>query len=306
MRTGIRIIGREKRELWLFSLFLLFLFSHSLFAQERIKIWKGTSLQRKRVTMEVYQPQEQPLAAVIVCPGGSYCWHDWDTEGVDVAKWLQQEGFVAYVLKYRVQGVPAYITHSRLIFRGKQHPDMIEDLQRALQIVREKWAEKGLAVGVMGFSAGGHLAMNGAELAHSDFLAPHGISCKEDLRPDFIASIYPVVSLSHPCSHKRSRRALLGEYRKYRSTMRDSLSLELHVPDDCPPVFLINCADDPVVHPHNSELLDSALTAHNIPHRYIRYQTGGHGFGASTTKGTPESRQWKQSFLYWVKNVLKI
>ena len=306
MRTGPRIIGKGKRGLWLLLLFLLFPFSHSLPAQERINIWKGTSLQRKRVTMEVYQPKEQPLAAVIVCPGGSYCWHDWDTEGVDVAQWLQKEGFAAYVLKYRVQGVPAYITHSRLIFRGKQHPDMIEDLQRAMQIVRKTWAGRDLVVGVMGFSAGGHLAMSGAELFHTNFLAPHGINCAEDLRPDFIASIYPVVSLSHPCSHKRSRRALLGEYRKHQSAMRDSLSLELHVPDDCPPVFLVNCADDPVVHPHNSELLDSALTAHNIPHRYIQYQTGGHGFGASETKGSSESRQWKQTFIHWVKNTLKI
>ena len=91
--------------------------------------------------------------------------------------------------------------------------------------------------------------------------------------PDFVAAIYPVVSMSHPCTHKRSRRALLGEYRKYNKSMRDSLSLEKHVTKGCPPVFLVNCKDDPVVKYHNSELLDSALTVQGVEHRYIQYQT---------------------------------
>jgi len=116
----------------------------------------------------------------------------------------------------------------------------------------------------------------------------------------FIAAIYPVVSMSHPVSHKRSRRALLGEYRKYSRRMRDSLSIEKHVPRECPPVFLVNCKDDPVVKYRNSELLDSALTAQGISHRYIQYSTGGHGFGASATKGTAECRAWKEEFLRWL------
>ena len=116
----------------------------------------------------------------------------------------------------------------------------------------------------------------------------------------FIAAIYPVVSMSHSVSHKRSRRALLGEYRKYSRRMRDSLSIEKHVPRECPPVFLVNCKDDPVVKCRNSELLDSALTAQGISHRYIQYSTGGHGFGASATKGTAECRAWKEEFLRWL------
>ena len=85
--------------------------------------------------------------------------------------------------------------------------------------------------------------------------------------------------------------------------MRDSLSLELHVRPDCPPVFLVNCVDDPIVDYHNSELLDSALTANNIAHRYIQYRTGGHGFGMSDTKGTPECRPWKEEFLKWLNAI---
>lgn len=122
-------------------------------------------------------------------------------------------------------------------------------------------------------------------------------------RPDFVAPIYPVVSMSHKVSHKRSRRALLGEKGKNDPVLRDSLSLEKHVPADCPPVFLMNCKDDPVVKYQNSELLDSALTAMGIKHEYIQYKTGGHGFGASNKKGTPECRQWKSAFLKWIKEL---
>jgi acetyl esterase/lipase len=107
--------------------------------------------------------------------------------------------------------------------------------------------------------------------------------------------------MSESCVHKRSRRALLSEKRQNDLVMRDSLSLERHIPDNCPPVFLVNCVDDPIVEYHNSMLLDSALTANQVEHRYIQYQTGGHGFGASEEKGTAECRQWKQEFLQWIK-----
>ena len=258
------------------------------FCQEPVHVWDGTETKAKSVTLTPYLAKSPSGFAVIICPGGSYSWHDMKAEGSEVAEWLQENGISAFVLKYRVQGVLPYITHSRLLFRGHQHPDMINDLQRAIQYVREHSAEYGInpdRVGVMGFSAGGHLAMMAA--------GAEGVS--------FIAAIYPVVSLSHPVSHKRSRRALLGEYRKYSRRMRDSLSIEKHVPRDCPPVFLVNCKDDPVVKYHNSELLDSALTAQGISHRYIQYRTGGHGFGASETKGTAECREWKGEFLRWME-----
>ena len=75
------------------------------------------------------------------------------------------------------------------------------------------------------------------------------------------------------------------------------------MPADCPPVFLVNCKDDPVVDCRNSELLDSALTRQQVPHRYIQYQTGGHGFGASDHKGTAECRQWKEEFMAWFRRL---
>ena len=148
-------------------------------------------------------------------------------------------------------------------------------------------------VGAMGFSAGGHLAMSGAALL------------PKAERPSFVASLYPVVTMTDSCVHKRSRRALLGENRKNNKGLRHLLSLEHHVPADCPPVFLVNCTDDPTVNCHNSELLDSALSLKSIPHKYIQYKSGGHGFGASDTKGTAESRQWKSEFIRWIKTLYK-
>ncbi len=229
--------------------------------------------------------------AVIVCPGGSYFWLDRETEGRLTAEWLQKNGISAFVLEYRVAGVPAFVTHFRLLFRGRRYPDAQDDLRNAIRYVREHAAEYGVSpdrIGVMGFSAGGHLAMSSGEL-----FSPAD-------RPAFIASVYPVVTMSGAETHKRSRRALLGESRKRNRALRDSLSLERHVRGDCPPVFLVNCKDDPVVKYRNSELLDSALTAARVPHTYIQYGTGGHGFGASDTKGSAECREWKEEFLKWI------
>ena len=287
------------------NILILLSFSLVINAQEKIRLWEGTPVKARSVTLEEFLPEDGGNGiAIIVCPGGSYCWHDYDTEGEGVAEWLRTNGFTAFVLNYRVQGKFQYVTHSRAIFGGRKHPDMITDLQRAIQYVRENAARYNInKVGTMGFSAGGHLVMSGAEFFHTDFLQRAGVQHSVSLRPDFVAPIYPVVSMSAKCTHKRSRRALLGPYKKFSRTLRDSLSLERHVPNDCPPVFLVNCKDDPVVKYHNSELLDSALTAHDIRHRYIQYKTGGHGFGASTTKGTAECRQWKGEFLHWISTL---
>lgn len=285
----------------LFMMLLLLLPILGAWCQERIRLWEGTPVRARSVTLDVYLPRDagQATAAVIVCPGGSYSWHDRDAEGVRVAEWLCDNGVAAFVLNYRVQGIFQFVTHSRLIVPGRRHPMAIQDLQRAISCVRSnaaRWRIDPNRVGAMGFSAGGHLVMMAAEMHHTDFLSLAGVRTDHSLRPDFVAAIYPVVTMRGEETHRRSRRALLGEYGKYRRTLRDSLSLELHMPHDCPPVFLVNCKDDPVVDYRNSVLLDSALTAAAIPHRYIQYRTGGHGFGASDSKGTAECREWKREF----------
>jgi acetyl esterase/lipase len=275
------------------SYLLLALCSWGAVAQ--VNIWEGTSC-GKRVELTPYLADDGcQKTAVVVCPGGSYFWHDSETEGHEVGRWLQRNGISAFVLNYRTANVPAFITHYRKVFRGNRYPDPQDDLLQALRYVKAHAADYHVdtcRVGAMGFSAGGHLVMSAAELfSGAD-------------RPAFVVPVYPVVTMSAPCVHKRSRRGLLGDSRTRNESLRELLSLERHVPDDCPPVFLVNCKDDPIVDYRNSVLLDSALTAHRVPHQYVQFQTGGHGFGASMHKGTAESRQWMGFFLDWLKAML--
>lgn len=244
--------------------------------------------------------------ACIVCPGGSYFWLDKATEGDGVAKWLQSNGISAFVLEYRVGGIPAFVTHYRLIARGNRFPDQLQDVQRAIMLVREKADEYHIdpnKLGVMGFSAGGHLSGMSGVFFDTDVLSTLGITPKVSLKPDFIALIYPVVSFVDKCTHKRSRRGILGEGHSISREMKDSLSLERHVRHDMPPVFLMNCIDDPIVKYRNSELIDSAMTAIGAPHKYIQYKNGGHGFGATSSKTTSEAIAWREEFLTWLKSL---
>lgn len=286
-------MNRKNFFLLLWPLLLPLCMSAQTDRPRRINIWQGTTV-GKTVVMTSYLAGGRDNAAVIVCPGGSYLWHDMGGEGKDVGEWLQRNGISAFVLRYRTAGVGAFLTPYRYVFRGNRYPDALNDLLRAMQYVKAHSAELGVdasRVAAMGFSAGGHLVMSAAELL------------PREQRPWFVVPVYPVVTMTEACVHRRSRRALLGDSRLRSRQLRDLLSLERHVPADCPPVFLVNCKDDPVVDYRNSELLDSALTRQQVPHRYIQYQTGGHGFGASDHKGTAECRQWKEEFMAWFRRL---
>ena len=292
-----------KKLILVFSLLLL-----TGMAKAQVKIWEGLDISYgRRVKLTSFLADENPTGtAVIVCPGGSYYWLDKKNEGDTVAMWLQSQGISAFVLEYRAAGIPAFAYRHRAIFRGRQHPDMITDAQRALQWVRTHAEEYHInpdKVGMLGFSAGGHLALSTAWFHNHDFLKDAVVENETNLRPAFVGAIYPVVTMVKPYVHKRSRRGLLSEKHHRDPVMCDSLSLERHVPADCPPVFLANCVDDPVVDYRNSVVLDSALTAAHVDHRYIQFQTGGHSFGASEKRGTAECREWKTEFLKWLAEI---
>lgn len=244
--------------------------------------------QADALRLKAYLPKTQAEEAIIVCPGGSYCWLDAKREGDDVAQWLAEHGVAAYVLRYSTAGWAAFAYHSRWFYRGTQYPDQLNEIRKALAEVRKKGYNH---VGAMGFSAGGHLVLNAAE------------DLPESEKPDFIASIYPVVTMSQPWVHHRSRRGLLGEWRWRNKRMQDSLSMERHADRIHCSVFLINCQDDPVVDKHNAELMDSALTKLGKPHFFHQYRTGGHGFGADDKKAGVEAKQWKTEFIKWMNNL---
>ncbi len=292
------------------SILLVLLFITHILCPARnsaVNIWEGTECSAN-VKLTPFPAKNENAPAIIVCPGGSYFWLDRKTEGYGVAQWLQANGISAFVLEYRVGGVPAFITHYRLLSRGNRYPDMLQDVQRSIQLVRENADVYGINpdnVGVMGFSAGGHLTIMAGLFFDSHVLNILGIEPAVSVKPDFIAPVYPVVSMVDKSTHKRSRRGLLGEGRQISQQMKDSLSLEKHIRPDMPPCFLMNCIDDPIVHYRNSELLDSAMTAQNIPHLYLQYKTGGHGFGASPEKTSAEADNWKNEFLEWLKTILK-
>ena len=269
--------------------------------------WADVDFRAGEVMLTPYMTEAGSDApTVIVCPGGSYCWLDVKGEGIEVAEWLQEQGINAFLLQYRTAGFGAYFTHYRYVARGNRHPDMLCDLQRTIRLLRENADEYGIdpeRLGVMGFSAGGHLVMSSGCYYMQDFTRlPQG-GASVSLRPDFIASIYPVVTMKPPYVHRRSRRGLLGEWGKSSRKLCRMMSLEDNIPDDCPPVFIVNCKDDPVVDWHNSVLLDSALTVHGIDHRYIQYKEGRHGFGVSERYGSEESRKWKYAFLDWLDEI---
>ena len=251
-------------------------------------------LQAHALGLEAFFPEPDKAngAAVIVCPGGSYYWLSKKIEGTDVARKLADAGFTAFVLHYRHAGT-RYFLFGNMAVPQNHYPDALDDLRNAVLEVRRKASEYSIdpsKVGVMGFSAGGHLVLNSGEEA----IENQGISS----RPSFIVSVYPVVTMTDEAMvHNRSRTALLGGHRKD-SSLRRKLSMELDIPSDMPPVFLVNCLDDPTVDYRNSVVMDKALTESGIPHKYIQFPSGGHGFGASSTQA-----DWLPLFRDWCENL---
>ena len=212
----------------IFTFFIILFYSTRIWSQEPIRIWKSIKGGPSQVTLTPYLPSDNngKRIAVIICPGGSYCWLDNKNERTTVGKWLQQEGIAAFVLQYRTSGIPAFITHYRLLVPHNEYPAMIQDVQQTIHWLRLHAGDYGIdpnRIGIMGFSAGAHLAMLSAEFAHVDFLSSMGVHSIVSLRPNFIAAIYPVVTLSDKrFVHKRSRRGLLGEWKKYSKTMNNT------------------------------------------------------------------------------------
>ena len=238
------------------------------------------------LTISLPPPEKANGAAVVICPGGGYGALMMTYEGVDIAKWLNEQGVAGIVLQYRIHPY--------------QHPAPLLDAQRALRTVRAnaaKWHIDPARIGIMGFSAGGHVA---ATLGtHYDAGDPKSadpierVSC----RPDFLLLIYPVITMG-PATHAGSKENLLGKNPS--PELIDLLSNEKHVTAQTPPAFLAHSEKDSIVSVEDSVLFYNALKAQHVPVEFLKLPTGDHGLGCG--KG-PEWTEWQAKCLAWLKQM---
>ena len=244
-------------------------------------------------SISVYLPSrsQNTRRAVVICPGGGYGGLAFEKEGTDIAKWLNSRGAAGIVLKYR-------LPDPRTSILPWKTP--LLDVQRAIRLVRAdagKWGIDPGKVGVMGFSAGGHLASTAA--THFDM----GIEDSKDpverwsCRPDFVILGYPVITMEKGVTHMGSRRRLLGGNPP--SELVERFSNEKQVTEETPPAFLFLAADDRAVPPENSLRFFRALAAHGVPAELHIYPYGGHGFGLAVGRGHLQS--WTQALALWLQ-----
>jgi acetyl esterase/lipase len=225
-------------------------------------------------------------AAFIVCPGGAYM-HLAPHEGKPVAQWLNSIGITSFVLKYRLG--PKY-----------HHPVELEDVQRAIRLVRSRAAEWHLdpkRVGIIGFSAGGHLASSAA--THFDDGQPRAPDPIDQLssRPDLAILIYPVITMYEPFDHHNSRNNLLGQNPD--PALVELLSNDRQVTPQTPPCFMIHGSDDRTVAVENSLLFAMACHKNKVPVELHIFEHGPHGFGLGGND--PELSTWPNLAAHWLQ-----
>jgi len=277
--------------------------------RERVLLWpkgapgaKGTA-ERDKPSITVYTPptNKRNGCAVVVCPGGGYGHLAVGHEGRDVARWFNTFGVTAFVLRYRI--APHY-----------RHPSPLMDAQRALRTVRhnaKRWGVDPKRVGIMGFSAGGHLvttaathfdagksdaALDGAAATHPSKVAADPVD-RESCRPDFLIACYPVVSLTTKYTHQGSKRNLLGKSPDPK--LVQSLSNELQVTKETPPTFLFHTAADRGVPVENSILFFMACRKAGVPVEMHIYEQGRHGVGLAPND--PILKSWPGRLQDWMK-----
>lgn len=225
-------------------------------------------------TLTVYMPEAGKAngTAVVICPGGGYVHLAMTHEGYDVAKRLNEVGVTCFVLKYRLPSDQIMV---------KKEIGPLQDAQRAIQIVREgagRWHLKKDKIGIIGFSAGGHLASTaGTHFQMGVIDNKEGTS----LRPDFMILGYPVISFSDSLAHMGSRNYLVGK--EASPDLIRLYSNELQVTAQTPPTFLVHAKDDRTVKVENSLVFKQKLDSLQVPAEMYLYEKGGHGFGLNNS-----------------------
>ncbi|HEU5166888.1 MAG TPA: pectinesterase family protein [Chitinophagaceae bacterium] len=241
-------------------------------------------------TLTVFKPDKPNGKAVIICPGGSYLILAFDKEGTRVAEEFNKWGVIAFVLKYRLPDDTINVDRSLA---------PLQDAQQAIRWVRTNAAQYGIdknKIGIMGFSAGGHLASTAA--THFDFKADASNNDTTSGRPDFAILIYPVISFDSTFGHKGSRNNLIGANATKEKT--DFYSNELQVTATTPPVFLVHAGDDATVPVENSIRFYQACIRNKVPAELHLYPKGGHGFGMYN-KTTDDN--WMERLRNWLSSI---
>ncbi len=243
-----------------------------------------------RPSLNVYlaPPQAATAVAVVICPGGGYQNLAMDHEGHEVARWFNALGIHAFVLQYRLGR------------DGYRHPAMLQDAQRAIRLVRFRAADWGVDIdrlGIMGFSAGGHLAATaGTQFDYGNPAAEDEID-RNNSRPTFMILCYPVISLESPFTHRGSRRNLLGPNPD--PALVRSLSSETQVTSLTPPTFLVHTDQDRAVPAENSIFFYLALRKAGVPAELHIYQQGRHGLGMAPDD--PVFSSWPERLRDWLE-----
>lgn len=256
----------------------------------RIALWPGKApngdgmFEDCTKELEVFLPPADKAngAAIVLCPGGGYIRHVTDREGYPIAQWLNEHGIACVILEYRLPKL--------------RHAVPLLDAQRAIRLTRasaEKWKLDPQRIGILGFSAGGHVAST----ATTHFNAGNANATepieKHSSRPDFAWFVYPVVTMGE-FTHTGSKKELLGENPP--ADLARLYSNELQVSADTPPVFIAHAIDDKPVPIENSRQFVAAMQKHQRPAELLELPTGGHGLHGC--KG-PLWEQWKAAALVW-------
>lgn len=256
---------------------------------ERLKLWNGRAplgdghFEKGDARITVHKPEKPNGTVIVICPGGGYGGLVTGPEGHGIAAWLNEHGITGVVLEYRLPAGRSFVP--------------LLDAQRAIRTVRanaKTWGLDPAKVGIMGFSAGGHLASTAG--THFDDGDPKtdDLIDRNSCRPDFMVLVYPVVTMGEK-AHQGSRTNLLGKNPE--AKLVALFSNEKQVTPKTPPAFLAHAQDDRVVVPDNSKAFYEALQTHKVATKYLELPSGGHGLNGY--KG-PMWDAWQQQSLAWL------
>ena len=269
---------------------------------ERVALWtvgeppprpalRGDIKGYARPVLAVWRPERASGGALLVLPGGGYHIVSWDNEGASVAQRLLPTGATIYVLAYRLPG--------DVLGWADEADAPLADAQRAMRLIREDALRHGREpkdVGVLGFSAGGHLA--GRLLTQYDLKTYEPVDDRDrrSAHPSYAGLLYPVITLRSPYAHTGSRRALVGDD----EVRAIDLSVETHIRPGLAPTFLASALDDDTIDPQNAVIALSALRKAQVPCELHLYQEGMHGFGVTLPPAAPAAG-WPELFAAWAR-----